>query len=125
MFTEALFEDATDGGHERTAPGEEDSIDLGAAYARGFEERIDALLDGTQLFGDPALKGVAGDGNADVHAAVPEMEFGLFGVGKLEFYLLHGLVQMISKIFLNQRDQGFDLFRLQRAEASGFQDFHY
>ena len=33
LFTEAHFEDAADGGHERTAPGEEHPIDLTAAYA--------------------------------------------------------------------------------------------
>jgi hypothetical protein len=32
-FTEAHLEDAADGGHERTAPGEEHAIDLTTAYA--------------------------------------------------------------------------------------------
>ena len=45
-----------------------------------------------QLFGNPTFKVVAGDTDADVHAAVAEMKFGLFGVGELELDPLHGLV---------------------------------
>jgi hypothetical protein len=33
MLTKALLKDATDGGHKRTAPGEEHAINLAAAYA--------------------------------------------------------------------------------------------
>src|SRR6202166_2174488 len=53
------------------------------------------------------------------------MKFGLFGVGELELHSLHRLMKVVAEVFVNQRNQCFNLFRLQRAEASALQNLHY
>jgi hypothetical protein len=54
-----------------------------------------------------------------------ETELGFLVLRESELHSLYRLMQLVSEILFNNGDQGFDLFRLQRAYASALHDLPY
>src|SRR5580698_2927882 len=123
IFAKAVAEDAAHGGDEGTASGEKDAIDISGIDAGALEKGVNGCLDGFQIVGDPHLKFMTCDGNAQIEAAVVKAEFGGFALGKGELYPLNCLVQLVSKILLNDGDQGLNLFGFEGAQVSAFENF--
>ena len=73
-----------------------------------------------QFIGNPAFKFLPSDGDAQIHAAVAEMELGYFSPRELVLDPLHRLVKVETQVLINKRDEGFDLFRFQGAQAGAF-----
>lgn len=78
---ETRFEDASDGGDEAGASGEEDAVDLVCRDIGGCEQAIDGVFDRFEVVDDPGLELLASDYGLNVHAAVAEAELRCFVVG--------------------------------------------
>ena len=67
------------------------------------------MSDGGKLWCYPAFEvGTLHDG-AQVHSRVAKPKLGFIRRRESDFGLLHGLVQSITEIFIDQRDQGVNL----------------
>ena len=81
------------------------------------QKRVNRAFDRLELLFDPRFKLRPRHGNAQVHAPSAKSKFGILRARQFELQLLHRLVQLVSKILIHNRDQGFDLFRLQALES--------
>src|SRR5579859_5368703 len=127
VLTEARCEDPPDGRHKGTAAREKDAIHFARLDSSAFQQGIDTVLDGGQVFGNPALELGTRQRNAEVHRrraryAVAEAELGGVAVRQLELHFLNGLVQLISEVAFDHGDERLDFLRFECAYARAFQN---
>lgn len=75
-----------------------------------------------KVFADPRFEADAGDVGLNVHAAVAELELRRIVVREVDLQALNGLMKLIAEVFVDEGDEGLDLFRLECVGTSALEN---
>src|SRR5580698_1358159 len=121
FLSETCFENSFYRGDKGRAAGQKDNIDVFGLNAGRREERIDAPFDLRKFLGYPLLKRCPLYCRCQIHKTIRKLECRLRIIRQVAFDFLHGAMKMKSEVFVDEVNEGFDLFRLKRLRLHSLQ----